>query len=156
LEAIPVKDSRDVANFILKLAEENGDSVTPMQLLKLTYIAHGWFYGIHGRPLICDPVEAWQYGPVIPCLYEATKRYRGSAITARIHRWKADDLDECERDIISQVYSVYGKYSGPQLSNMTHAPGTPWYQTYEPGAFGRRISDDLIEEHYRQKAKNVN
>lgn len=151
-----MKDSRDVANYILQLAQDNGDSLTPMQLLKLTYIAHGWFYGINGRPLICDPVEAWQYGPVIPRLYDEIKRYRGGAITSKIPRWRADKLDEEEQDIIKQVYDVYGKFTGPQLSNMTHAPGTPWYLTYEDGAFGRRISDDLIEEHYRQKASAVN
>jgi uncharacterized phage-associated protein len=146
-----MKDSRAVANFILDLAEKKGDSLTPMQLLKLTYIAHGWFYGIHGRPLICDPVEAWQYGPVIPNLYDAIKHYRGAAINSKIHA-PAVPLTEEEQDIVEQVYDVYGGYTGPQLSNMTHAPGTPWYLTYVPGSFGLRIPDDLIEEHYRRKA----
>lgn len=146
-----MKDSRDVANFILGLADQNGDSLTPMQLLKLTYIAHGWFYGIHGKPLISDPVEAWQYGPVIPNLYSAIRDYRGAAITGRISRWRADELDDEEKDIVKQVYNVYGKYTGPQLSNMTHAAGTPWALTYKPGSFGLRIPDDLIEEHYRKK-----
>jgi len=148
-----VKDSRDVANYILELAEQKGDSLTPMQLLKLTYIAHGWFYGIHGRPLISDPVEAWQYGPVIPMLYEAIKSYRGAAITNKIRRHNAQQvLDADEQDIVSQVYDAYGKFTGPQLSNMTHAGGTPWALTYVPGSFGLRIPDDLIEDHYRKKA----
>ena len=30
--------------------------------------------------------------------------------------------------IIRKVWEIYGKYSAVQLSNMMHAPGTPWDQ----------------------------
>lgn len=33
-------DSRIIANRFLELAERNGDTLTPMQVLKLVYIAH--------------------------------------------------------------------------------------------------------------------
>ena len=59
-------DSRTVANEFLKLADKDNDTLTPMQLLKLVFIAHGWCLGLLGRHLIKDSIEAWQYGPVIP------------------------------------------------------------------------------------------
>jgi uncharacterized phage-associated protein len=55
-----------VANRFLELAEAEGRSLTPLQLMKLVYIAHGWMLGIHQRPLIKDHIEAWKLGPVIP------------------------------------------------------------------------------------------
>ena len=147
-------DARTVANRFLTLAQERGDTLTPMQLLKLTYIANGWMLGLYGRTLFDDPVEAWQYGPVIPSVYSAVRHYRGQAITELLPvQPNAEPLDDNEEDLISQVYQIYGGLSGIQLSRMTHAPGTPWEQVYRADRFGIHIPIDLIEEHYRVLAE---
>jgi uncharacterized phage-associated protein len=148
----PMHDSRTVANRFLELAGRRGDTLTPMQLLKLVYIAHGWMLGLYGRALIRDEVQAWQYGPVIPRLYNAVKDYRGGAIARPISSANDTALDEFEEDIISQVYGKYGEKSGPALSRITHAAGTPWQITYVPGEFGTPIPQDIIEDHYRRLA----
>lgn len=142
-----------VANRFIELAEANGDPLTPMQLLKLVYIAHGWMLGLTGRPLIRERVEAWQYGPVIPDLYAHVRSYRGAPITSQIRTIFSDDLDNEEASIVEQVYKAYKRFTGMQLSRMTHAAGTPWALTYEPGSFGKVIPVDLIEDHYRQLAE---
>ncbi len=146
-------DCRAVANRFLDLAWKSGDALTPMQVLKLVYIAHGWMLGLYGRPLIRDEVQAWQYGPVIPVLYNAMRDYGGAPVTAQL-RAEREDFTEFESDIISQTYAEYGAKSGPALSRLTHADGTPWDLTYRPGAFGIVIPTDLIEDHYRQLASN--
>ena len=148
-----MKSSLTVANRFLELAEAEGDTLTPMQLIKLVYIAHGWMLGLYGRPLIKDEVQAWQYGPVIPRLYKAVKSYRSQPVEGPLAaRGAGEDLDAAEKDIVDQVFGLYGGYSGPALSRITHAPGTPWTKTYEPGSFGFTISNDLIEDHYQKLA----
>jgi uncharacterized phage-associated protein len=145
-------DSRTVANRFLALARAAGDTLTPMQILKLVYIAHGWMLGLYGRSLIRDQVQAWQYGPVIPGLYSAMRDYRGSPVTADLRAPANDALDEYEDDIVRQVFDVYGAKSGPALSRLTHATGTPWELTYVPGEFGVTIPTDIIEDHYQRLA----
>lgn len=145
-------DSKSVANKFLRLAKENNDSLTPMQVLKLVYIAHGWMLGLYGRPLIDDEVQAWQYGPVIPNLYNSLRSYKGQPVTREIPQLWASDLDRQQEDIVQQVYKMYGQRSGADLSRLTHAVGTPWYVTYEPGVFGSVIPTDLIEDHYHRLA----
>ena len=44
-----------------------------MHVLKLVYVCHGWMLGIHGAPLITEPVEAWTYSPVVPTVYHRYK-----------------------------------------------------------------------------------
>lgn len=145
--------SLTVANRFLDLAKQNGDPMTPMQLLKLVYIAHGWMLGLNGKPLIPERVEAWQYGPVIPSLYGHLREYRGAPVTKKLHSlFDKGGLGDDEQDIIDQVYGAYRKYTGMQLSRMTHADGTPWALTYEPGSFGKVIPVDLIEDHYKRLA----
>jgi len=52
-----------VANYLIGKAQSEGRSITPMQLIKLVYIAHGWTLGLYDQPLIGEQVEAWTYGP---------------------------------------------------------------------------------------------
>ena len=63
-----------IANYILDKADKSGPSITPMQITKLVYLAHGWFLGFHKQPLIIEDVQAWRFGPVIPPVYHAFKR----------------------------------------------------------------------------------
>lgn len=152
-----MQSSLAVANKFIELADARGEMLTPMQLLKLVYIAHGWMLGLHGRPLIRDEVQAWQYGPVIPKLYNTLKSYRSHPVTRPLKSLEAhgEGFDALQLDVIGQVFDLYGGYSGPDLSRITHAEGTPWTKTYAARAFGREISNDLIEDHYRKLAERL-
>lgn len=147
-------DSRTIANRFLALAAADGSALTPMQLLKLVYIAHGWSLGLTGRPLIKDTVEAWQYGPVLPRLYESIRHYRGAPVTDSLPAPLArDELTEDEERFLGDVYRRYGQKDGLELSRLTHAPGSPWSKTYDEAAsFGRPIPNDLIRAYYEDLA----
>lgn len=145
-------DSKVVANRFLELAREAGDALTPMQVLKLVYIAHGWMLGLYGRPMIRDEIQAWQYGPVIPDLYDAMKRFRSNPVEGPLSV-RLEELTLEEDDVVKQVYNVYGSHSGPALSRLTHQSGSPWDVSYKPGVFGVRISNDVIEDHYARLAQ---
>jgi uncharacterized phage-associated protein len=140
--------AKAVANYFLELAEAEGKTLSPMKVQKLVYFAQGWCLAITGRSLIDEQVEAWSYGPVIPSLYHAFKRYGYGAITEPAERIWVDDDDwlnfhrttptlpdeesdpdvEFVKQLLKKVWDVYGKYSAIQLSNLTHEEGSPWYQ----------------------------
>src|SRR5437660_9090573 len=103
--------ARRVANEFLRLAEEDDRALTPLQIIKLVYIAHGWMLALYQRPLITDRIEAWKYGPVIPQLYQDMKVYGAGSIAGRLSdtSYSAKPLDPQERDIIRQVYNIYGQ-----------------------------------------------
>lgn len=143
-------DASVVANRFLQLAKNKGRTLTPMQLLKLVYIAHGWMLGACGRPLIKNDVQAWTYGPVIPDLYRKIAKYRSNPVEY-IDTTEDENLDEESLAIIDGVYKAFYKLSGPALSRITHKKGTPWSQTYAPGEFGKTISNDIIQDYYAAK-----
>lgn len=139
-----------VANYFLSKAKERNDTLTPMQLIKLVYIAHGWMLGKYGSALLLEPVEAWQYGPVIPSIYRAVKIFRSSPIEyiEGYSPYASIKFTENEVSIMDYVYDEYAKYDGITLSSATHQPGSPWSQVpvYYPAL---SISNDLIENFYR-------
>lgn len=144
-------DAATVANRFIKLAAENGKTLTPMQLIKLSYIAHGFSLAIFKRPLLDESVEAWRYGPVIPSLYKRLKKYGSGPVGEEVSSWSfrgVETLDVDDRQLIDMVFEKYGKFTGTQLSHLTHRPGTPWAETYEPNVMGADIDDAVIRTHY--------
>ena len=149
-------DSVSVANEILRYASSKSISLTLMQLLKLEYIAHGWSLAILNRPLVQEPAQAWQHGPVYPSVYRqfrgagwqpistlAKDPFMGSEFVA--------NFDDDERKLLEKVVDSYGRMHAFELSDRTHAPGTPWHQTYQDG-LGRSqdIPNSVIKEHFDQ------
>lgn len=142
-------DVLNVADAILKIAKAQGKSLTPMQLMKLVYIAHGWSLGIRNQDLFRNRIEAWQYGPVIPDLYHATKQFGRSGIPFDMIGSPAEmPVSDEDRAFLEDVFSKYGHLDGIQLSYLTHQSGTPWDQVYEPGRQRIEIPDNLIRSHY--------
>lgn len=130
-------DPRAVANKILEIATGMERRLTPMQLLKLVYFAHGWALGVRDRGLFEAPVKAWQYGPVVPDVYWAFNSYG---------RYPIDDLakdefglpfvskfDDLELTIMREVVRTYGHLHAFKLSDMTHEPRTPWSDAFRAG-----------------------
>ena len=78
------KGVQKVATQIIWIASLDGRSLTPMQLIKLSYIAHGWTLAILDNPLFKDIVEAWRYGPVVPDIYHRYKKFGYSRISVRL------------------------------------------------------------------------
>jgi len=137
-----------------------------MKLQKLVYFAHGWYLAFTDEPLINEPVEAWQFGPVIPSLYHSLKNYGRREITDLLtddpwdfflgesgHEYSIDDGPDAEensfaKQIVKRVWDVYSGFSAVQVSNLTHNEDAPWSRT--PGKDKKHtvIDQEIIKEYY--------
>ncbi|HKP38495.1 MAG TPA: type II toxin-antitoxin system antitoxin SocA domain-containing protein [Pyrinomonadaceae bacterium] len=143
-------DARSVANELLRIAISAGRRLTNMQVQKLVYIAHGYSLAILREPLIKQMVQAWRYGPVVPDLYHALRKHGSGVVTEPINILSREKLSETDRVLLTNVEKAYARFTGPQLSTMTHREGTPWRQVYDPKAEFNNdvIPNDLIQQHY--------
>lgn len=150
-----------IANYFIKNAIYEGVEMTPMKVLKLVYIAHGWHLGLMGKELITDQVEAWKYGPVIPSVYQEFKRFgntdiNGLSFRSTLEKEEYNNLESKKVNIfLDRVWEVYKSYSGLELSELTHKQGTPWYEIWEQNGGklnrGAIIPNHLIQQHYLEK-----
>lgn len=142
-----------VANYFVEKHFETGRELTPMKLVKLVYIAHGWNLAINDEPLISESVQAWKYGPVIKSVYHEFKKYGRGQITEMYAPFSWNNgIDESSRQLLDKIWDVYSKYTGIQLSTLTHQPNTPWDIVWNRQN-GKAcdeviIPNDLIKEHY--------
>jgi len=155
-----------IANEFITIAKAAGRKLSPLKLQKLVYFAHGWYLAFTGHPLINEPIEAWKFGPVIPSLYHAFKKYGYGEVAECVtddylwafgnpeHAPSIDDNlnqeeNELAKQVVKRIWDVYGRFSATQLSNLTHAAGTPWSDT--PDRDKRRhatIDQDLIRTYF--------
>ncbi len=128
-----MKSAADFALWFLAKNHEDAEGcednyLTPMQLQKLLYFAQGYHLGCYGKPLFADAIKAWKYGPVIPVVYNKYANFKSSVINVPCERNDADFTPE-ELRTLQIVYKQYSKYSGIELSKMTHEQGSPWSNT---------------------------
>lgn len=144
---------RQIADFFLYIGKED-QSMTPMKLIKLVYIAHGWSLGLYNEALITESPQAWKYGPVIPSLYDEFRQYGNQKIAVTVDENPIQD-DKTNR-LLQKIWNTYGKYTAIELSAMTHEPETPWSIIWEKAkkqykTFNLTIPNSLIQEHYISK-----
>jgi uncharacterized phage-associated protein len=145
-------DARVVANHFIRLSKETNDLLTPMQILKLVYLAHGWMLGLYGRPLISQNVMAWKYGPVIVDVYHSLKSFRATDVDREIVSPVNGTLGELEADLVTKIYNAYKDWNGIELSNLTHRPDSPWSVTVDKSGLDSVISNDLIQDYFKKLA----
>lgn len=153
-----------IANYFIYKSIDEGVSITPMKVIKLVYIAHGWHLGVRKEPLITEQTEAWKYGPVVESIYRIFKKFGrndidGLQFPASSDKSEFNDLltDINDRSLLDKVWEVYKDYTATELSSLTHMPDTPWYTTWnEKGGSlksGAIIPNASIRTYYENKAQ---
>lgn len=122
--------AQDIANYFLTLVDDEvGDSLSNLKLQKLMYYAQGFHLALMGEPLFDEPIEAWEHGPVVPSLYHKFKQYGAGPIPRPEDGIDASAYSDEVRELLDEVFQVYGQYSASKLRNMTHVE-PPWIEAH--------------------------
>jgi uncharacterized phage-associated protein len=144
-----------IANEFIRRGRTENIGVDPLKIQKLVYLAHGWHLAFLGMPLIREHIEAWKYGPVVPVLYRAFRRFGFSSIDTEMK--VPDDsppLDERTCALLGEVWKTYRHKSGVELSMLTHETGYAWDLTRhmnEDGWSSPVIDNSLIRDEFRKR-----
>jgi len=137
---------RDVAKYFLTLSDEEvGELLSNLKLQKLVYYAQGFSLAINDQQLFSDSIEAWAHGPVIPTLYRDYKPYESAPIP-RPDNFNLNRIDPNIKDLLDEVYSVFGQFSAWKLRNMTHEE-PPWKEAWETN--DKIISEDSMKSYFK-------
>jgi len=139
-------EANQVADYLLSLTDpEEGDIISHLQLQKLLYYAQGFYLAIYDQPLFIEEILAWEHGPVVKTVYDKFKGFRASALPV------PENIDfsvysEDEKNLINEVYTVYGQFSAWRLRQMTHDE-TPWNRTPR----NQIISHDIMKDYFKSQ-----
>lgn len=124
------------------LGELSQWSLTQLEYQKILYVAHMLHLGRTGERLFEERFEAWDYGPVVRELYQATKAYGAMPIPSFTDERFRDDYDEYQT--LVDAYTMTKHLSAGQLVSYVHRPGGAWEQHYVPGGRQRFILDETV------------
>ncbi|MBY3989614.1 SocA family protein [Rhodococcus fascians] len=140
----------DVAKWFLSKAGESNRGLTPMQLQKLMYYAHGFNLARSGDPLLSDGIQAWEHGPVNPSIYRCFKDYSNTPINnINVDRDQLEQaLPDRLKQVLADVWECHGHKSATELWRSTHSE-TPWKNAYIDGVRNIVISDEAIAAFFK-------
>ena len=132
----------DIAKYFVSLSDsEAGDTISNLKVQKLLYYAQGFSLVILDKPLFDEEILAWNHGPVVASVYHELKRFGSSEISFEDC---SVELDEADKQLLNDVYEVYGQFSAWKLKDMTHNEA-PWIET----TVGDRIPRQKLIRHFK-------
>ena len=128
-----------VVKYILSMCEE----ITPLALQKLLYYSQAFYKIFNEDYLFSNDCEAWVHGPVYRKIYYKYKNHGYNPIEENIE-YKNIELTQIEKEVLDNVITNLGCYSGKILEKMTHIE-MPWRITRK-GLSNDELSDKIIEK----------
>ena len=135
-----------IADYFIELSlKKTGRGIFLSPLVKLPYIAHGYTLALTEKPLCCESVEVWQYGPVFSSIYYA---FKDQPSPKEIPESEGGQpiFTKYEKRIMEHTFKIYGDLGRIKLSALTHQEGTPWFKAKKEGR--QTIEDKNIKEYY--------
>lgn len=120
-----------IAEALVCVARDQGQSVDPLKLQKLLYFAQAISLVRNNKLLFKDSVGAWTHGPVVRSVYKKYQDYGRGAITCDK---RVEELGLSKKDIavLEDTLETFKRYTGTQLRNMTHKH-LPWKEVFQEG-----------------------
>jgi uncharacterized phage-associated protein len=157
-------DARAIANFFLDRADSRGAKLSIMTLLKVLYFAHAWYLAKEDKPLIAQPFEAWEHGPVNRVVYDQFKEFGKNPINTRAVSFDPNSfcfsqtscaLDPITEKFLCDIFDYYSQFHPLKLSDLTHERGGPWDSIWSAAAKraipGMYIPDNLIAAWFKRR-----
>lgn len=136
-----------------RLCQVSGWNLSNLELQKMLYIAHMYFLGQEGKPLVDGQFQAWDFGPVNPELYHFIKGNKANKVPPEEFEIVPDVQED--HPGLKFLDAVVNQLSRKRLVAITHWKYGAWKMNYTPGIRGLEIpEEDILEEYKRRKKYN--
>ncbi|WP_051101888.1 Panacea domain-containing protein [Solimonas variicoloris] len=153
-----MKKAIDVAKWLINRThadDEVGAAITHLKVQKLLYYTEAWSQVLRGKPFMQEDFQAWAHGPVVQEVFDVFRDKKWESLPPQ----QLDvEFDDEERELLEQVYDVYGEISAKKLEAMTHGE-RPWISARNGLPAEARcnaiISKASIKEFFQDKYKEA-
>jgi uncharacterized phage-associated protein len=123
----------DLARYVLKKCIDEDHYISNVQLQKILYCIQESFLREKHRKAFSEPIEAWQYGPVVPKVYDKYCIYGGRTIV-----WIPNDpdivlKDEKDKALIDKIVEEKREVDPWETVQKTFKEGGAWAKVYDNG-----------------------
>jgi len=143
-----------IAYIFVKKGIETKHPITQLQVQKMVYFAHGYHLAMYNEPLVIDIFQAWQFGPVIPTIYEAYKAFGSDKIEDLTqvrfapNKVEIDSISARAKETIEATWEITKEVPAAKLSMWTHKQGSPWSNVYVKDEKSTPIPNKEIKKYF--------
>ena len=144
----------DVAKFLLYLGakDDKVNDLSNLKLQKLVYYSQGASIYNNKKLLFSDPIEAWQFGPVVKEVYKEYNSYGSLPIDFKELSDETDlisknfNLTPEEINAVLTAWTHFSRMDPWKLVESTHAE-PPWKNAWRRGE--EKISQEDLESFFQ-------
>lgn len=146
-----IYNALDIANYFLFKAAKEEELLSNLKLQKLIYYAQGIHLAYGGTPIFKDIIKAWTYGPVVPGLYKAYKKYGAERIPAD-ESFNPKSIDKDMREFLDEIYKAFGQFSATRLIDFTHIDQC-WKDAHPNGIISHKAMQKSLKKYLKSDKK---
>lgn len=142
-------DALLISSFIIGYSNKKGYGISNLKLQKILYFIQAYFLITKDEPCFSDLIEAWDFGPVVPTVYQEFKQFGGGNIPYTDNYFEENNLiHEDNKEDIKRVVDRFKDFTSTDLVTLTQSQ-TPWKRAYTPFA-DNIITNESIKEYFNR------
>lgn len=138
-----------VARYIIERCNSQNRTISNLKLQKILYFVQAEFLAVKNQPCFNDEIEAWDFGPVVPAVYQQYKIFGSSNIPVFGRLVNPVVIRDNDQELINRIVDECARYSASALVEITHNQ-SPWIDAYIPG-FNNVISQESIKKYFTEE-----
>ena len=139
--------ANDIARYVIFYCHKHRYPISNLKLQKILYFIQAYFLVEANKPCFSDVIEAWDYCPIVPSVFEEYRIYGSLNIPctdngSEFRYIKSDDYDSLNR-ILAEV----SKNTESQLKYITNNQ-SPWIDARK--SVTKRITNKAIKDYFNE------
>lgn len=142
----------DLARYVLKKCIDENHPISNLQLQKILYYIQECFLKEKDRKAFPEPIEAWQFGPVVPKVYDEYRIYGGRTIVWILDASDNVSIDKEDKVLIDGIVEEKRELDPWNMVQETHKEGGAWAKIYDKGRGAYKVIPiETIKDYLRKR-----
>lgn len=138
-----------VASYIIQRCNSQNKTISNLKLQKILYFVQAEFLVTKNQPCFAEEIQAWDFGPVVPIVYQKYKVFGGANIPV-LGKFKKDTIiSKYDQNLINDIMDECTQYPTSILVKITQHQ-TPWEKAYYTGV-SNVISLKSIKKYFSEE-----
>lgn len=139
----------NIAGYIVEYCNKHYLHITHLRLQKLLYFIQAYFLMKSNGEIVAfnEEIEAWDLGPIVPCIYHQYKRFGNGYIPFLNDNSYAGIFSNDDKKNIEEVILHFKDKSSIYMMEVTHDQN-PWIEAYNKQNLEKVITKKSIYEYF--------
>lgn len=146
-------DVIEICNYIISYCNRKDYPISNLKLQKILYFLQAYFLVVTGRSCFPEPIEAWEFGPVVPVAYKCWSAYPFSI--PYVFYDPFDDKGQIvmeDRIMIERLVYHLKSFTAYDLTKASMKQ-SPWRETFKENEEYKVIPNELIKDYFERWRK---